>query len=499
MKKQPGSAPPEISGFRYVEHLGSGGYADVFLYRQTNPEADVAVKVLSSGDLLGGAEAFRSEADTMAMVSDHPFIVQVFRAGLAADGRPYFVMEYYPGLNFSERARGERIAVDEALSVGVRVASAVETAHRAGVLHRDIKPANILTNRYNQPGLADFGIASPAGGDVAADGMSIPWSPPEAFGDASGDIRSDVYSLAATVYTLLAGRSPFELKGGDNSQLAMIARIESTQVPPTGRADVPPSLEQVLALAMSKDPNRRPSTAAEFGRLLNGVEAGLKLAPTQLILESSTTVGRARSSADDDDATRIKGVTEIRAQGPSPVSQSQMITGVGMATPANRPLAPRRREGMLTSEEAGKTVAQLKQGLPATSDESTSHRWALAAAAAGLAVSVALGAVFLGGSGSGDDGSQLDQVQVNDGGLGVGVVALPPQPVDEVVVARNADGSYSYSWSAPDPGAEFVVTEDGGGPTRTKDVSVTGIAPCVEVETVNSVGLISSPVRGCAP
>src|SRR5690606_2078483 len=171
------SPPPELPGFIYLRPLGTGGFADVFLYEQQLPKREVAVKVLLADRLTAGAaEEFTNEANVMALLSTHPAIVTIYQAGVAGDGRPYLVMEYCPKPNLQIRTRKEPFSVAEALRVGVQVSGAVETAHRAGVLHRDIKPANILVTAYNRPALTDFGIASTAGSaaDGEAAGMSIP-------------------------------------------------------------------------------------------------------------------------------------------------------------------------------------------------------------------------------------------------------------------------------------------------------------------------------------
>ena len=117
----------------------------------------------------------------MAMLSTHPAIVTIYQAGVARDGRPYLVMEYCPKPNLQVRYRREPFSVAESLRVGIQVAAAVETAHRAGVLHRDIKPANILVTEYNRPALTDFGIASTTSAAAESEGLSIPWSPPESL------------------------------------------------------------------------------------------------------------------------------------------------------------------------------------------------------------------------------------------------------------------------------------------------------------------------------
>src|SRR3712207_2194948 len=206
------------------------------------PRRSVAVKVLLDRTLGPDVRArFGTEADLMARLSHHPSIVTIHQAAVAADGRPYLVMEYCSRPGLGARYRTERMAVAEVLRIGIRLASAVETAHRAGILHRDIKPANVLITDFGWPALTDFGIAAtPGWSPSSAVGMSIPWSPPELLAaDPTGDARADVYSLGATVYALLAGRSPFEGPGGANGAADLVARIERSPLPVIGRTDVP--------------------------------------------------------------------------------------------------------------------------------------------------------------------------------------------------------------------------------------------------------------------
>ena len=285
-------APP-IPGLEVVRPLGSGGYADVYLYEQQQPRMPVAVKVLKREGLTAAIRRqFVDEANTMAQLADHPYIVQVFRSEQTADGGAYLVMKYYPPPNLAVRSRAERMTVEEVLRTGIQLASAVETAHRAGIIHRDIKPANVLVSQYGQPGLTDFGIAGRGGHaeDVDEDvGVSVPWSPPEVlYGQSNGDSRSDVYSLAATLWHLLVGRSPFEQPGGDNSAYALMPRIRAVPVPPTGRADVPVSLERLLAHAMAKKPENRPQTALELARGLQAVEQEQRLPRTPVVVLDET-------------------------------------------------------------------------------------------------------------------------------------------------------------------------------------------------------------------
>jgi serine/threonine protein kinase len=242
------SVPPTLSGFSYLHVLGSGGFADVFLYEQNMPRRQVAVKVLLSEYVNDQARRmFQSEANLMAQLSAHPSILTVFQASVAADGRPYLVMELCSSA-LGARYRAEPLAVTEALRIAVRIGSAVETAHRSGVLHRDLKPSNILMTAYGHPVLSDFGIASTLGESdrQSGVGMSIPWSAPEVLADETpGTVRSEVWSFAATVYSLLAGRSPFEIAGGDNASSDLTTRIAKGKIQPIGRDDVPVSLERL--------------------------------------------------------------------------------------------------------------------------------------------------------------------------------------------------------------------------------------------------------------
>lgn len=320
MKRAP-STPPEIPGFTYLQLLGSGGFADVFLYEQKMPRRRVAIKVLLPDRISTSAAQFTTEANVMAMLGAHPAIVAIYEAGVADDGRPYLVMEYCPRPNLQVRYRRAPFSVDEALATGIPIAAAVETAHRANVLHRDIKPANILVSEYNRPALTDFGIASSDAHPDETQGVSVPWSPPESFADPPrGDARSDVYQLGATVYTLLAGRSPFEAPGGENGTEALIERIERAPLPALERTDVPASLARVLEQAMAKDPADRHPSALAFAAALQDVqqELGYPVAAID-ILDDGTDGPHDVVDDTSDGTTRIRPFTEVASRPVEPV------------------------------------------------------------------------------------------------------------------------------------------------------------------------------------
>jgi serine/threonine protein kinase len=311
--KRPVAPPPRIQGFTYISLLGSGGFSDVYLYEQDRPRRKVAVKVLLSDLKTEGARRrFESEANLMAQLSSHPYIVTIFEAEVTDDGHSYLAMEYCSRPSLDVRYRRQRFSVDEVLAVGIQVASAVETAHRAGIAHRDIKPANILVTDYNRPALTDFGISGTLAGDADEDsGMSIPWSPPEQFTDGAVDgVMVDVWALGATLYTLLAGRSPFVMPGADNSQRELINRISNTPVPRLGRADVPESLELALSTAMAKSPQSRYSSAHAFALALQRIQAELNLSVTPFeVLEEPH---HEDSQLDDGvEETRVRSIAAI--------------------------------------------------------------------------------------------------------------------------------------------------------------------------------------------
>ena len=311
------STPPNLPGFTFIRVLGSGGFADVFLYEQNMPRRQVAIKVMLAEVVNDQVrQMFRSEANLMAQLSAHPSIMTVYGASVSADGRPYLIMELCSPI-LGQRYRRERIPVADVLQIAIRIASALETAHRRGVLHRDIKPSNILTTAYGHPVLSDFGIASTLSesDSSAVIGMSVPWSAPEMLKDESnGSIATEVWSMAATIYSLLAGRSPFEVPGGENGPSELMSRIIKSKLPPIGRSDVPRSLEHLLSVALSKRPDARPRSMLELIRELQAVESEIGVAQTPI--EVAMDDWALATIADQDEQTRVRSTLGVGAPNP---------------------------------------------------------------------------------------------------------------------------------------------------------------------------------------
>lgn len=305
---------PHLEGAEFIRFLGAGGFADVFLYRQDMPRREVAVKVIRSGASAAQKQKFQAESDLMAKFGAHPAVLSLYAAGRLRDGRAYLTMEYCPPPHLGKRfSTTSPMRVEQALEITIKIAGAVETIHRAGYLHRDIKPANILLTAFGHPVLTDFGIAisqdTPA--DRVDSAFSPYWAPPEQQLNRPLTPASDVYSLAATTYTMLAGRPPHVdmTPGARNDPASILKRLHHGSIAPIGRNDVPAALERVLFTAMSKRPSDRFASAMAFARALRQIQSSLGLPLTNIdVWEDQPVIA---TDGSDDDATRLRPVVSI--------------------------------------------------------------------------------------------------------------------------------------------------------------------------------------------
>ncbi|MGE5732970.1 MAG: serine/threonine-protein kinase, partial [Gemmatimonas sp.] len=202
--------------YRIERELGHGGMATVYLAHDVKHDRKVALKVLKPelAAVLGG-ERFLAEIKTTANLQ-HPHILALFDSG-HVDGTVFYAMPFVDGESLRNRlAREKQLPIDTALRIATEVADALQYAHGQGVVHRDIKPENILLQGGHAL-VADFGIAlaasNTAGTRITETGMSLGtptyMSPEQAVGDRAIDGRSDIYSLGATTYEMLAGDPPY--------------------------------------------------------------------------------------------------------------------------------------------------------------------------------------------------------------------------------------------------------------------------------------------------
>ncbi|MFN8098777.1 MAG: serine/threonine-protein kinase [Dermatophilaceae bacterium] len=461
---------PHIPGYHYVRVLSDrGGFGDVYLYEEAALARQVAIKVIRDPDLDDATLAsFRAEATTMAAL-EHPNVVRIYAIGQTDEGRPYISMMYCSKENMAERSAGGGMPLHEVLEIAVAIAGAVESAHGVGILHRDIKPANILTMPWGAPGLTDFGVASSLSAETEDEdvGVSIPWSPPEMlFTNTRGSRATDVYSLAATVWHLLVGRSPFEVVGGDNSRMALMTRIGDAPPPATGRGDTPASLERTLRRALAKDPAMRPQTVAEFARALQSVQLELRLARAPFIVLDRLRPGQAGTAGlrpdarPDDAADRTRRRSSAPATTPDTLSTSSSVQRVDpLGSTGQR--GETGRDGVritdLESVTDTSTGRSVKRPTPAAGPERTLGTGVLVSGAAVVAAA-ALGLGYVAFGRGGDHPATPPRVTASSADIGLGVPVTAPSRPD--VIAKRLDAAharFTWTYDHPQQGDGFLV------------------------------------------
>jgi len=290
--------------------IGAGGMATVFLARDIRHHRRVALKVLKP-ELAAvlGTERFLNEIEVTANLQ-HPHLLPLFDSG-EADGLLFYVMPYVDGETLRQRIHREgQLSLEEAVRITVAVASALDYAHRKGVIHRDLKPENILLHE-GQPMVSDFGIAlavsNAAGARITQTGLSLGtpqyMSPEQATGERVPDGRTDIYSLACVLYEMLAGDPPHV---GSTMQAVIAKVIAETPRPVRAMRDtVPEHVDASVRKALAKLPADRFATAAEFADAVAGLKpvdlGALRFGPGGLRAETPITRGawqeRARGLA----------------------------------------------------------------------------------------------------------------------------------------------------------------------------------------------------------
>ncbi|MFI6956495.1 protein kinase [Nocardia sp. NPDC050408] len=306
------------AGLVDAEEIGRGGFGVVYRCNQVALDRTVAVKALTADLDEGNRKRFVREQRAMGRLTGQPNILAVLQVGETASGMPYLVMPYYPRGSLDARIRRHGpLSSAEALRVGVKLAGALETAHRLGILHRDIKPSNILITDYGDPALTDFGIARIPDGFRTATGTiagSPAFTAPEVLAGQTPATAADVYGLAATLFAALTGHAAFERRSGEQV-VAQFLRITTHPTPNLREHSIDEDISQVIEVAMSRNPEQRPSAAA-FGRQLQELQAARGLPIAEMAVPAEA-VAAQQATAPDPSTTNHSPTL-----GPGPLGQS---------------------------------------------------------------------------------------------------------------------------------------------------------------------------------
>jgi serine/threonine protein kinase/CHAT domain-containing protein/tetratricopeptide (TPR) repeat protein len=308
----PGEGPGTVLGgtYKLIREVGAGGMGVVFLAEQAHPRREVAVKLVKPGmDSREVLARFEAERQALGLMT-HPNIARALDAGTTPGGRPYFVMEYVPGVAITRFCDEHRLALADRLTLFRQVCDALQHAHQKGIIHRDVKPSNVLVEGAGGqpvPKVIDFGLAKALGGrltdrtlytDFRAFVGTLEYASPEQVsGAADVDTRADVYALGALLYEMLCGSPPFAADELERAGVAEARRLVRESDPPRLSArlsssaglrelaekrktdparlvrEVRGELDWIVAKSLDKERDRRYSTAAaladDITRFLN--------------------------------------------------------------------------------------------------------------------------------------------------------------------------------------------------------------------------------------
>jgi serine/threonine protein kinase/DNA-binding beta-propeller fold protein YncE len=275
----------EFAGYRIEAIAGEGGMGRVYRATQIALDRPVALKVIVPE--LAGDGAFRTRfqrESRLAASIDHPNVIPVYQAD-TAEGRLFITMRWVQGNDLRKILEEERRLLPErAATITAQLASALDAAHRRGLVHRDVKPANVMVTRHDEEHvyLMDFGLTKRTGSEsgVTRTGQFVgtpDYISPEQIRGEGADARADVYALGGLLYHVLTGAPPFPR---DSDIARIYAHLEDDPPEASRQAGgIPAAVDEVIATAMAKEPEDRYASAAEFGRAARSALTGVTEAP----------------------------------------------------------------------------------------------------------------------------------------------------------------------------------------------------------------------------
>ncbi len=404
---------PEIPGFSQLVEIGAGASATVYRADQPGHGRQVAIKVLNTTAVAEAERvAFERELTAMGRLADHPHIVDLLQSGFSDEGRPYIVMPWYRRGNYAARVdRDGPLAWSEVLDFGVKVASALHTAHSRQIVHRDVKPANVFMGTFvSHPILADFGISSfvrpSLDGQPTVTISTTPlFAAPEVLNGQRPTVASDLYSFGATLFSLLTGRAAYS----GASMEVLVAAITSDRPPPRPDSGGPAALDDLVVAMLAKDPDQRPPSLLDAAHRLAAVQRALGLDPTPVVVDDDSAAAPPGDRPTDHGWAAATTVPPLAPAAPS--------AGVATTAPPVAPFAPAvpSRPAGPSDDEGGGPVVPLaglatvevrpehrvpdprreKPAEPEQPPPSPRRRWPRMAAALVVVLALVLGAGYL--------------------------------------------------------------------------------------------------------
>jgi serine/threonine protein kinase len=364
-----------MAGYSDFRFIGSGGFSRVYTARQERFARTVAVKVITVELSADALRRFGREQATAGRLDGHPHVIRAYESGFTESGQPYLTMEYHERGSLADRLRREGpLPADEVVAIGVKLACALDAAHRRGVIHRDVKPQNVLVSPFVGPVLADFGIAAVDDArlnTVTGEAFTALHVAPEVLEGLPASPSADLYSLASTLYELTTGQAPFAA-GGDDGLLGLMRRVRTGEVPPIARPDVPPPMAAALVALLARDPQQRPPTGLALAERLRHVEAEAGWPQTSLVANgwtAPTPNGRAATGL-----TEWAGAPSSNGHGHRPghgLAGSNGPASVGAGPPLAAPPTPPLPDAQV---EATVTRPPVVRSSPAPLAPAQDHR-----------------------------------------------------------------------------------------------------------------------------